>query len=274
MKDVSMVEQWRNKFTYETDERCKECGNLLIDWKREGMGKKFCERCEAKELTDQKEEQQRIWTNEAYQAKAIHKMKGSSLVKDKEVWSYTLDNYKAIDQETTQALNIAQQAAKDINESKTIHVVFSGVAGAGKTTLSMGILREVLNQDVNKHCMFIDYQYLLEELKAGFNDKFLNQAMDKVMKDAYRSDVLVIDDLGAETSRVENRAQTASDFTVKTLNSILQARVSKVTIVTTNLTGAQIKQAYGARITSRLFAHSQGYAMAFKETADKRLSPI
>lgn len=274
MRQVSLAEEWRNKMTYETAEQCDTCGNHLIAWRQEGRGKPFCEHCRAEEMKEQQEKQQLKWTKDAYQAKAVHKLKGSSLLKDKEVWSYSLNDYKVVDAETQKALKIARQAVLSIHEGETLHVVFSGVAGAGKTTLSMGIVKEVLELDVNAHCMIIDYQYLLEERMASFNDKYLSKTMDKIMNDAYRADVLVIDDLGAETSRSENKKQTASDFTVKTLNSILQARVNKTTIVTTNLTGIQIKQAYGERITSRLFAHSKEYAMSFTETPDKRLHPV
>lgn len=264
----------RNTMTYRTEEKCEKCGNYLTAWRKEERGKPFCEQCKAKEMKDQEEEQQREWTRNAYQAKAIHRLKGSSLIKDKEVWNYTLDDYKGVDAETRQALNLARKAVSGINEAITLHVVFSGVAGAGKTTLSMGILKEVLDGDVNKNVMFIDYQYYLEERMASFNDKYLRKAVDKILRDAFKADVLVIDDIGSETSRSESKRQTASDFTVKQLNSLLQARVNKSTIITTNLTGQQIKQAYGERITSRVFAHSQGYAMAFKETKDKRMHPL
>ncbi len=274
MKNVSMAELWQNKMTYKTDDQCEKCGNYLIAWRKEERGKPFCGECKAKEMKEQEEEQQRAWTKNAYQAKAIHRLKGSSLLKDKEVWHYTLGDYKEVDAETRQALKLAHQAVYEMNEGKTLHVVLSGVAGAGKTTLSMGILKEVLEGDVNKNVMFIDYQYYLEERMASFNDKYLSKAIDKILKDAYKADVLAIDDIGSETSRSEAKRQTASDFTVKQLNSLLQARVNKSTIITTNLTGQQIKQAYGERITSRIFAHSKGYAMAFTETTDKRLSPI
>jgi len=274
MKSTAGVNEWRKQLTYQTDIDCKHCGNKLFAWRIEERGKPFCENCVSKAKKDNEEEQQRKWTDEAYQAKAVHRFKGSSLLKDKEVWSYTLDMYKAVDSETSKALEIARQAVLDINEGKTVHVVYSGVAGAGKTTLSMGIAKEVLKHDVNKKCIVIDYQYLLEEKMRSFSDNYLSKSIDKIMNDIYTANLVIIDDIGSETSTAENKKQKASDFTVKTLNSILQARVNKSTIITTNLGGLQIKAAYGERITSRIFAHSTGYAMAFTETADKRLIPI
>ncbi|MDN6291468.1 MAG: DnaA/Hda family protein [Tetragenococcus halophilus] len=274
MKNVSMAEQMRNKMTYTTDEQCEVCGNYLTAWRKEERGKPFCEQCKAKGMKEQEEEQQREWTRNAYQAKAIHRLKGSSLLKDKEVWNYTLDDYKGMDAETRQALDLARRAVWDTNEGKTLHFFFSGAAGVVKTTLSVGILKKVLEADVNKKCVFIDYQYLLEETMRSFNDDYLKKSINKIMNDIYKADLVIIDDIGSETSTAENKRQKASDFTVKQLNSILQARANKSTIITTNLTGQQIKQAYGERIISRIFAHSQGYTMAFKETKDKRMHPI
>lgn len=274
MKNVSMAEQMRNKMTYTTNEKCEVCSNYLTAWRKEERGKPFCEHCKAKEMKEQEEEQQRQWTKNAYQAKAIHRLKGSSLIKDVEVWQYSLDNYKVVDEETGRALELARQAVKEINEGKTLHIIFNGVAGAGKTTLSMGILKEVLKADVNKHCMALDYQYFLEERKAGFHDSYLNKTVNKIARDAAQASVLVLDDLGAETTASERYKQTASDFTVRELNSILQARANKTTIITTNLDGPKLRQAYGERIISRVLAHSQGYVMTFKETKDKRMHPI
>lgn len=262
------------KLFYQSEKQCETCGEYLTGKRVEGMEKLFCSNCIFDKKQAQDEENQKEWTEKAYQSKAIHRMKGSSLVKDKWLWDSSLNNYKPVDRETQKALELAHRAVNALNEGETLHVVFSGTAGAGKTTLSMGILKEVLAHDVNKHCMIIDYQYLLEEKMRSFSDNSIVKSVDKIMRDSFNSDILIIDDIGAETSRIENRKQTASDFTIKTLNSILQARVNKSTIITTNLTGAQIKQAYGDRVASRLLAHSEGYIMAFKETKDKRRYPI
>lgn len=262
------------KLFYQSDQQCDTCGEYMTGKKVEGMEKLFCSHCISNKKHEEEEEQQKQWTEKAYQAKAVHRMKGSSLVKDKEIFKRNLRDFKIVDEETERGLNIARQAVLAINEGQKVHVVLSGVAGAGKTTLGFGMLKEILKLDVNKHTMILDYQFFLEERRAGFNDPYLAKTVDKIAKDAAKCDVLMIDDLGAETSSSEKHKQTASDFTIRELNSILQARENRSTIITTNLDGAKLRQAYGERIISRILAHSDGYTLTFKETADKRRQPV
>ncbi|GAB2499555.1 ATP-binding protein [Alkalibacterium psychrotolerans] len=262
------------KLFYRSDQQCETCGEYMTGKKVEGMEKLFCSHCISNKKQEEEGEQQKEWTERAYRAKAVHRMKGSSLVKDKEIFKRNLRDFKVVDKETENGLNIARQAVLAINEGQKVHVILNGVAGAGKTTLGMGMLKEILKLDVNKHCMFLDYQFFLEERRAGYNDSYLAKTVDKIAKDAAKCDVLMIDDLGAETSSSEKHKQTASDFTIRELNSILQARENRSTIITTNLDGAKLRQAYGERIISRILAHSKGYTVTFKETVDKRQQPV
>lgn len=94
-------------------------------------------------------------------------------------------------------------------------------------------------------------------------------------KDAYFKDladkasVLVLDDLGSELGQINSRAE-ASNSVSKILNSILEARQGKVTIITTNLSESKIKSAYGDRIESRLKDGLKDNAVIFTGTTDKR----
>ena len=81
-------------------------------------------------------------------------------------------------------------------------------------------------------------------------------------------DVLVIDDLGTDTARVDANKQ-ASDHTYKTLFKVLNAREgTKTTIITTNLTYTQLKATYDERITSRLSMNLR--VVDFSMIQDKR----
>jgi len=58
------------------------------------------------------------------------------------------------------------------------------------------------------------------------------------------------------------------------LTAITEARENKATIFNTNLTSAQIKEAYGERILSRMMNNSNGLMFRFKNTSDKRIAGI
>ncbi|MEY8637909.1 ATP-binding protein, partial [Enterococcus hirae] len=84
-------------------------------------------------------------------------------------------------------------------------------------------------------------------------------------------DLVVIDDVGSELGK---DASDSRAFGVNTLNSFLDARQNLPTIITTNLLGKELKEAYGTRTTSRMFVNSDGFTMVFSQTTDKRLKPV
>lgn len=85
------------------------------------------------------------------------------------------------------------------------------------------------------------------------------------------ADLVVIDDVGSELGK---DASDSRAFGINTLNSFLDARQNLATVITTNLLGEELKEAYGMRTTSRIFVNSDGFTMVFSQTTDKRLKPV
>ena len=88
------------------------------------------------------------------------------------------------------------------------------------------------------------------------------------MRDIKNADLVVIDDLGAELGGAYAGQSTVYNNDI--INSIMEARQNEATIVTTNLTGKEVQEAYGKRIVSRISQHLDGFTFNFKQTADKR----
>lgn len=218
-------------------------------------------------------ETERIY-NESLKNKAINFFKFGSVVTDKSLFDCTFENYKLIDAETETAAKIAESFVDAVLQGEPKHLALNGKSGSGKSHLAMAATWEIIKRsDYDKKCLFISYRELLEQIKYSFNDEQLRKEIQgSLMKDIKTADLVVIDDLGSELGGTSYSNST--NFNNDTLNSILEARQNQAVILTTNLTGKEMREAYGERIVSRLFKNSKGFAFKFETTADKRLRAV
>lgn len=135
------------------------------------------------------------------------------------------------------------------------NVVMIGTPGSGKTFLAGCIAGALLKKGFS----------VVSMTAFGFVNSMLNyHTTFNEQKMAYLSplldcDLLVIDDLGTE-SMLKN-------VTVEYLYLVLNERMTKNkhTMITTNLSLAQISLRYGERISSRLFDKKSAFVMAFPD---------
>lgn len=174
--------------------------------------------------------------------------------------SFLDKGFKGFDAKTKLELEARDKAmalSKEIAGGKILNVVLTGPAGTGKSHLAHSIAFNIneMSADYKKQltCLFIDFTSVMEKILASYGDK----ATDKKTAEYYidlmkNADVLVLDDLGTDVGKTDTKKQ-ASDHTYKTLFKILNAREgTKTTIISTNLTYAQLKTAYDERISSRI----------------------
>lgn len=119
----------------------------------------------------------------------------------------------------------------------------------------------------------------MELVKDSFNNKESKYTQNDIVTIANEVDVLVIDDLGAETGDIYSDKR-ASEYTSNVLRSILNGRQDKATIITTNLSGERmvtgykeghkfIPPMYDGKVMSRAMRNVEN--IIFRETPDKRL---
>ena len=131
--------------------------------------------------------------------------------------------------------------AKDFSRRST-GLIMLGKTGLGKTHLSLAILGVVINKGYSVY--YNSVQNIMDRLqKEHFGKTTYNE--DSIEGDLYESDLLILDDLGAEFS---------TQFTVAELYNILNTRMinSKPIIISTNLTVREIEEKYSQRIASRI----------------------
>ena len=118
-------------------------------------------------------------------------------------------------------------------------LLFLGGAGLGKTHLSLAICNEVLNGGFG--VIYCTAGNLMSRLEKEYFSHEGTQYLDAVLE----SDLVIIDDLGTEFS---------TQFSQSNLYNIINTRIlsNKPTIISTNLSFAELEERYTARIASRL----------------------
>lgn len=122
------------------------------------------------------------------------------------------------------------------------NLLLIGTTGTGKTHISTSIAREVIHQGYD-----VLYDSIQNILTVFENDRFHSGYGVREMEgDKYfECDLLIIDDLGTEF---------VNQFTVATLYNVINTRVNKglSTIISTNLSAADLRAKYDGRIISRI----------------------
>lgn len=256
---------------------CPDCGAEMYQWREklpsgEDRCGPTCMICGHKELKKKQDYDTRRMYNESLKKRALNYFKYSSIVPDKTLFDKRMKGYLTVDQETKKALEIAKRAVNEIILGKSAHAVFTGKSGTGKSHLAMAMAWEVLERsNYEKNVLFVNYRELLDQLRFSMNDKEARkQIQGSLMAELKTADFVVIDDIGAELGG--NEASDSSRYNNDTLTGLLEARQNMATVITTNLTGEELKVAYGERILSRILQNSKGFTVSLKTTKDKRLA--
>ncbi|MGM0214930.1 ATP-binding protein [Enterococcus sp. AZ109] len=262
---------------------CPKCGGPMRKWKN--TNKDGSERCAPvctavdcgyRVMTKLHQTKERAMFDEAKMKDALSRLMNTSIVTDKSIFSNRFEDYRTPDSETKLAKKKALEWAADILEGKKVHAILTGSPGVGKTHLGMSVLDFAMKKSgYVVSCSVVSYRELLEQLKFAMNDsEARKQIQGALMTEIKKTDLVLIDDVGAELGRLEDN-QKATPYDVDVITSLAEARLDKATIFTTNLTSKQLINAYGERVFSRMMNNAGNeYVMNFKETKDKRRHPL
>ncbi len=128
------------------------------------------------------------------------------------------------------------------NQNKK-HIIFYGKTGTGKTYLAGCIANRIKTRGYFP--IFLT-AYELNETVAKYSN-FYEKSRENYLNDLAETELLVIDDFGAFGS-LKN---STTDFLIALINK--RDLEDKTTLITTNLTPAEILDNYGERLFSRLF---------------------
>lgn len=193
-----------------------------------------------------------------------------------------------------QAQKLGNKAYKLANQmvDKPFNVVMSGPAGVGKTSLAL-MMAKILQQH-NKTVMFVSTdelmrlcsdQYDYPDAKAKLQDR--KQYIDS-------TDVLILDDLGAEAGSVEQVMSNSFRGVRRDMQTLIYSIAShrfegtkedkkkadkkgiklshpvRSTIITTNNIQQELERIYNSRTISRLITMNPEHRLAFNDMEDMR----
>ena len=232
---------------------------ICIECKRLGL-----EEQESKLVSDILEEQNKINTYDWLERHSIYL--------DRTLKNVSFDNYKTDDAETKLNKEKALKIASEYYQGANYNTIFTGKPGTGKSHLAMSIAK-VVNEHSQpyKKCLFTSIDEVMRKIKDSFNHRDSKYTEEYITNLLTSADLLVIDDLGAETGAIFSDKQ-ATDFTTKVLYSIMNGRMNKPTIITTNLTSKEMAKMYDQKLISRFLRGAEGHAIKFDKTKDKRIS--
>lgn len=194
-----------------------------------------------------------------------------SIYLDRTLSKVSFDNYSTDDQETTNNKEQALKIAREYYKGQTYNTILSGKPGTGKSHLAMSMLKEINEYSKPyRKCLFISIDEMMRRIRSSFNNSNSQYDEQSMVAMLIEADVLVIDDLGAETGAITT-GKGASDFTTRILYAIINGRMTKPTIFTTNLNSDGLSDMYDGKLVSRMFRGAKGHVIAFKNTTDKRI---
>lgn len=161
--------------------------------------------------------------------------------------NFSLDYYKNNRQNyeiMSRALEIVKSYAENFDVKKPKNLLFIGGTGLGKTHLSSAVAKTVIDKGYD-----VMYKTAIGIMSDFEYSRFGNAAVTDDISPTSRyfdCDLLIIDDLGTEIS---------NQFTVSTIYNIIDTRINtgKSMLISTNLSGDELRKRYWDRITSRLF---------------------
>lgn len=248
-------------------ELCSKHGSHLFQFRDM---KPFCKECKREDKQAQDEQIAKDGTNAYLKRTSFGWLDSLSIFADDTVRANRFENYTEVDDETSKNKQMARRITKEYLEGKVFNTFISGKAGTGKTFLSMSILRAINENSMPyKKCLFISVDELMRLIKDSISNKE-SPYTEKAMVDRLtKADILVLDDCGAETGAIGS-GKAATDYTTKILYAIMNGRMNKSTILTTNLSSRELSKMYDQKLLSRMLKGSEGNVIKFESTADKR----
>lgn len=229
----------------------------------------ICERDRENDLLSQRESEKirRAMTRKNYKA-----LEDKSILTNTDLFQASFSNYETAEVEEIDNKDRGVKIYQKYNQGEIFNTWFTGLPGVGKSHLAMSILRN-LNEagEQDRSCIFVSVDEMLLRIRNSFDNKESKYTEYYFVELLSKADFVVLDDLGAETGGT-GTTKRATDFTLRVLYAIANARQDKCTLVTTNLTKPELVQMYDAKLVSRLQATMA--LIDFQDTSDKRIRQI
>ena len=214
--------------------KCKDEGAII--W-RDEEGHWFSEDCSCG-IKKKKAEQERLKFAEIpkmYKGFVMQDLKSTVYIKP--------ESRKVFSQAGTLVSDWFKKLPEKLEKGEGLYL-FSNTRGSGKTMTACCLANEIIKR-YGKSVKFTTSLRILDEIKSTWGDK--GNAEGKLIEDLARTEILIIDDFGADSGK---------DWINERFYSIINGRYvdMKITIFTSNCRISELK--YDERITNRILERS------------------
>lgn len=222
----------RNIVEEEHNLKCERCGNTY-DYYKFSNGQEFRHGCECELIEIGKKE--RAERKEKYLNRIFNQSNVNASLSDATVNSYQPQNEHQVHAKSTA---IEYVKGFSIDEPKSL--ILQGSYGTGKSHLAYAVAKAIKQQGYS--VAFMHIPMLMERIKATYN-RNATETTDELVQLLSSIDLLVLDDIGVENT----------EHTLNKLFSIVDNRVGKNNIFTTNFSDKELNQNMNwQRINSRM----------------------
>ncbi|WP_071394137.1 ATP-binding protein [Bacillus tuaregi] len=152
----------------------------------------------------------------------------------------TLENYVPHHDSQFSAMQKAIEFIEKLSQNKQARLIYYGEPGLGKSHIAVGI-GKIVEARFRKTCMFLELPALKQMIKSSWSKESTYSERD-LMRSIAEADLVILDDVGAEG---------ITPWTKEFMFAILNSRLSKSLIVTTNMSLPDLYMEYGAKIIDR-----------------------
>ncbi len=210
---------------------------------------------------------------EAKKRRARNYLQQNSVYAGNQTETYTLKQFLIDNDEQERMKQQALAAVDALVKKETVHAIFLGPTGTGKTHIANGILRAAINASgYELNGFFLDWQEYLSLTKDAMTMPDVAKKVGRIAAELKRADVIVLDDIGSERS---------TEYAIDAMDRIWRVREDQSMIVTTNLKmqtndsqNPGLVERYGSRVTGRIKKYGQGHGFSVKNIPDHREMPF
>lgn len=211
---------------------CEKCGNKY-DLHKFSSGYEYRDGCECNMIAAGKEAENKR------KQKAVNRIFSQSNV-NPSLRDATVNNYQPQNESQLDAKQTAIEYVKTFSIDKPKSLIMQGSYGTGKSHLAYAIAKAIKSQGYS--VAFMHIPMLMDRIKATYN-KNATETTDELVNLLSKVDLLVLDDMGVENT----------EHTLNKLFSIVDNRVGKNNIFTTNFSDKELNQNMNwQRINSRM----------------------
>lgn len=196
---------------------------------------------------DREMAQQALKENAERKAQRVFRVFDNESLMNEKLKPASFETYQPTSEELAKAKAITERYAVNFSKENPVSLLLIGNYGTGKSHLAVSITKRLMDKGLT--CIFISTPKLMTKLRSTYN-KDSDVSEDQIIDSLTQVDCLVLDDIGAESTKAS--ADNQHSWATSKLFEIIDNRIGKHTIFTSNFEPKELEQRLGGRNFSRM----------------------